>query len=62
MDSINRTAIVVRPKSPFFDWARFLEGGSPESVETWTSAYLAPVGENDQPENVLRRRFEPILE
>jgi hypothetical protein len=50
MHSINRTAIVVRPKPLFFDWARSLEGGLPESTEVWTSVYLVPAAEDDEPD------------
>jgi hypothetical protein len=62
MNSINRAAIVVRPKTPFFDWARALEGGLPENTQTWTSVYLVPADENDQPDKIVRRCFGQIFE
>jgi hypothetical protein len=62
MHSINRAAIVVRPKPPFFDWARSLEGGLPKSTEAWTSVYLMPASEGDQPEEIMRQCFEEIFE
>lgn len=62
MHSINRAAIVVRPKPPFFDWARSLEGGLPESTEAWASVYLVPADENDQPDKIVRRCFGQIFE
>ncbi len=62
MYSINRAAIVLRPKKPFFDWARSLEGGLPESTEAWCSVYLAEAAENDEPDEILRRHFAPIFE
>ena len=49
MNSVNRVAIVVRPKTPFVDWARSLEGGLPESTEAWTSVYLIEDAENEEP-------------
>ena len=62
MHSINRAAIVIRPKAPFFDWARSLEGGLPESAEAWTSVYLVPADESDQPDKIVRRCFGQIFE
>lgn len=62
MHSINRAAIVVRPKRPFFDWARSLEAALPESTEAWTSVYLVAAHEVDQPMEILRRCFESIFE
>lgn len=62
MDSINRAAIVVRPKEPFFEWASSLEGGLPESTEAWCSVYLADAAEDDDPNQVLRRHFATIFE
>jgi len=62
MYSINRAAIVVRPKKPFFDWARSLEGGLPENTEAWCSVYLGEAAENDEPVEVLRRHFAAIFD
>jgi hypothetical protein len=62
MHSINRAAIVVRPKASFFEWARSLVGGSPESTEAWTSVYLVPADENDQPDTIVRRCFGQVFE
>ena len=62
MHSINRAAIVVRPKTPFFDWARALEGRLPESTQAWTSVYLVPADDKDQPEKIVRRHFGQIFE
>lgn len=62
MLSINRVAIVVRPKTPFFDWARALEGGLPESTKPWTMVYLAPADDGEQPKEILRRCFGEIFE
>lgn len=62
MYSVNRAAIVVRPKSPFFDWARSLAGGLPKSTQAWTSVYLVPADEIDQPEMHVRQCFGQIFE
>lgn len=62
MNSINRAAVVVRPKAPFFEWARSLEGGLPEATEPWSSVYLVDAGENEDPSRVLRRCFALIFE
>ncbi len=59
---INRAAIVVRPKTPFFDWARSLEGGLPERAEAWYSVYLVEAAETDDPTKLLRRHFAAIFE
>ncbi len=62
MNSINRAAVVVRPKAPFFEWARSLEGGLPETTEPWTSVYLVDARENEEPSHILRRSFASIFE
>jgi hypothetical protein len=62
VNSINRAAIVVRPKTPFFDWTRSLEGGSPKTTETWTSIYLVDAGEDEKPTRILRRCCASIFE
>ena len=59
---INRAAVVVRPKAPFFEWARSVEGGLPESTDPWTSVYLVAAGENEEPSQVMRRCFASIFE
>jgi hypothetical protein len=53
---------VVRPKTPFFDWARSLEGGLPKSTRAWTSVYLVEAGEDEKPTRILRRCFASIFE
>lgn len=58
MRSINRVAIVVRPKPAFFDWAAGLEGGVGESPTSWCSVYLAEAVEDDEPEDTLQRHFK----
>ena len=62
MNSINRAAIVVRPKTPFIDWARSLEGGLPETTVAWTSVYLVEAAESEESTRILRRCFASIFE
>lgn len=62
MHTINRAAIVVRPKSPFFAWAQALKGGLPESIDAWASVYLVAVNEDDQLDKIVRRCFGQIFE
>jgi len=62
MNCINRAAVVVRPKAPFFDWARTLEGGLPNSVKPWTSVYLFEIPDDDDFDTVVRERFLEVFE
>jgi hypothetical protein len=65
MNSINRAAIVVRPKGPFYAWAESLEGGRPAempSADELSSVYLADADEGDAPEDVVRRNYAAIIE
>ena len=62
MNPINRAATVVRPKTPFFDWARSLEGGLPEATEAWTAVYLVEAAEDEKPSRILPRCFAAIFE
>ena|ERR1051326_8520812 len=65
MKDVNRVAIVVRPKEPFFDWLRAVEPEAPidglGSDEPGT-VYLAKVGEIFDAERVVRRHFQAIFE
>lgn len=61
---INRTAIVVEPKEPYFAWARTLDDDESSidamSRENLTSVYL--VEEDEEPEKVLQRHWDWIFE
>lgn len=61
MRSVNRVAIVVRPKPAFFDWARSLEGDSLGNPEIWCSAYL--VDETDEGDllTIVNRHFHDVF-
>lgn len=52
----------VIPKAPYFDWARSLEGGLPDSTDTWTSVYLVKADEEDVSVDVLRRNYAAIFD
>jgi hypothetical protein len=62
MRSINRVAIVVRPKAAFFEWAGTLDGPKVESPETWTSVYLVEASEDEKPEKSLQRHFRQVFD
>jgi hypothetical protein len=62
MRSINRAAIVVRPKTPFFEWTQTLEDGPPSKTEPWTSVYLVTEQEGSPPESILRKHFKQIFD
>jgi hypothetical protein len=61
MRSVNRIAIVVRPKPAFFEWLRSLEG-PPINVEPWCSVNLVAAPEDEPPEKTLRRHFSDVFE
>lgn len=62
MRSINRVAIVVRPKPAFFEWAETLDGEKIEAPEAWSSVYLVEASEDDEPEETLQRHFKQVFE
>lgn len=62
MRSINRVAIVVRPKPAFFEWAGSLQGERVENPEIWCSVYLVEASEHDEPRETLKRCFEDVFE
>ena len=62
MRSINRVAIVIRPKQAFFEWARTLDGEQLENLEVWVSVYLIETTEDEDPLRTLQRQFKSIFE
>jgi hypothetical protein len=62
MRSINRAAIVVRPKPSFFAWAATLDGAFDCQGDAWTSVYLVSADDTDPPEKVLRESYTMIFE
>lgn len=65
MNTINRFAIVVVPKEPFFAWARGL-GGEPLLEELapndLSTVYLAEASDEDEPNAVVRWHFKEIFD
>lgn len=63
MQSINRTAVVVRPKQPFVDWLKSLPDDdfdyTLEQVSTDNLTFLIP--EFDSPEGTMEYMICPLL-
>jgi len=62
-DSINRNAIVVKPKRPLFDWVNSVYPGSPTEAEHEGTVYL--VKEKDSNEAIqkwLKKNFDTIFQ
>lgn len=67
METLNRSAIVLKPKQPFVDWLHAVDPTSHDirlfDVAGEPTIYLIPPCEsNDQLENILRDRCEEIFE
>jgi hypothetical protein len=62
MRSINRAAIVVRPLTPWLDWAASLDDGPLANSDDLCSVYLVDADENESPDQILRRNFVLIFE
>ncbi len=67
MHSINRTAVIIKPKQPFLDWLNSIPGDdidySLEQISTDNLAFLIP--EYDSPEgsmNYIRKKYSQIFE
>lgn len=64
MHTIDRTAAVVRPKEPYFDWARRLDDQSPTiddlSRDDLSAVFL--IKESDDPAKELHRQFKVIFD
>ncbi len=62
-ESINRNAILVKPKKPLFDWINALYPESPiESVEEGTIYLIKEKSSNEAIENWLKENFDNIFE
>ena len=61
---INRSALIVRPKQPYIDWAAQLDDlGILPQIEGEQTVYLLPEYENDVDAiEILANGFEPIFE
>lgn len=62
-DSINRNAIVVKPKKPLFDWVNTLYPGNPISGKAEGNIYLIrEMDSNEAIEKWLKRNFDQIFQ
>ena len=63
MSTINRCALIVRPKQPYIDWANGVDDGPNSSGEHERTVYLAPDFYNqEEMEGWLREAYEEIFE
>jgi hypothetical protein len=66
MRTVNRTAIMVAPKEPYYAWAPALEPDSPideQMVDELSQVYLVDEpGDGEDFENLLRRHYVSIFE
>ena len=67
MESINRSAVVIKPKQPFIDWLNSIPDENIdftlEQISEDNITFLIP--EHDNPEdskNYIRKRFDQIFE
>jgi len=65
MKTINRVAIIVRPKESFLAWARGIDADAPAAVAaagTSCSVYLAVAAEDEKPEIIVARHYRAIFD
>ncbi|HEY4325637.1 MAG TPA: hypothetical protein VGN20_16695 [Mucilaginibacter sp.] len=61
-DSINRSAIIVKAKQPFFDWMNALDPENPVETPTDGTVYLVKFANNNNTvEKWLKRNFDKIF-
>ena len=62
-DPIHRSAIIVKPKQPFFDWLKTIDNEDDFSdLRDETDVYLIPDFDSvDQAENWLKKNFDLIF-
>ncbi|MCB0750468.1 MAG: hypothetical protein KDC52_03230 [Ignavibacteriae bacterium] len=62
-DSIDRNAIIVRPKKPFFDWLNAIyKDDDPISEKEENNIYLIrEMDSNDQIRNWIKKNFDDIF-
>ncbi len=62
-ESINRNAIVIKPKKPFFDWLNDLYPDYPVTDKEEANIYLIrEMDSNEQIERWLKKNFERIFQ
>jgi hypothetical protein len=62
MESINRAALIVKPVTPFYDWAKSLPNAPSYAIQPWTSVYLVSCTEEDAPETLIQNNFSEVFE
>src|SRR5437667_5110603 len=67
MHLINRSAIIVKPKQPYIDWANHFDAGGPtltlEKGRRDPSVFLADDLENEpEPERIIKKYYKMIFE
>ncbi|MFO0477953.1 MAG: hypothetical protein ACK50L_04120 [Bacteroidota bacterium] len=62
-ESINRNAIVIKPKKPLFDWINYLYPESPVTKKEEGTIYLIREKDsNEETEKWLKRNFDQIFQ
>ena len=67
MHLVNRSAIIVKPKQPYIDWANHFDAGGPtltlEKGRRDPSVFLADHLEDEpEPEKILKKYYKTIFE
>ena len=62
MRSINRSAIIVRPKQPFLTWAAAVDGKPAGDLPAWTSVYLVADSPGPVDKKAVEKHFPRIFE
>jgi len=64
-ESINRNAIIIKPKQPLLDWANAIFPGSPVTLESISEGTVYLVKERDSNEQIkkwLQKNFDEIFQ
>ena len=63
-EMVNRNAVVIKPKQPFFDWLNATETGDSEPITSLdeNNVYLVRNrDDNDQVRRWVKKHFEPLF-
>jgi len=67
--TVNRTLVLIKPKKPFIDWAKYVDNEnelSDELIEETFSEYSAylmkDVDDEDELEKIIRKQYSKIFE
>lgn len=62
-ESVNRNAIVIKPKKPFFDWIHYIYPDKTVSHRSEANIYLIrEMDSNEEIENWLTRNFDKLFQ